>query len=310
MADVKGMEGGNFRNGDRVSHKTFGSGRVTEVEGDFMTVNFADVGSKKLMVKLAPLVLLSRGPRPPNMPTAAKVKPEATQSWSPVDVVSVRQELLSHAQALHKRYDAKPRAVEEATKDSLRSRMQAHLEKLRDGKRPDDAPIAHPGVTQGGPLGLPEAITLAGVTFEGRQMNLARANVGDVIRLVRRPENAFDPNAVEVLTVDGASLGWVPKTQAKLIAPHLDAGTAIHGKILSVAGNLDAGYNLGASVSLITENFGGGTKQGIRSQSSASIRSGHPPTPRGTASSRYHDGNYHDGDYDEDYNSDDDYDIE
>ena len=170
----------------------------------------------------------------------------------------------SHAQALHKRYDAKPRAVEEATKDSLRSRMQAHLEKLRDGKRPDDAPIAHPGVTQGGPLGLPEAITPAGVTFEGRQMNLARANVGDAIRLVRRPENAFDPNAVEVLTVDGASLGWVPKTQAKLIAAHLDAGTAIHGKILSVTGNLDAGYNLGASVSLITENFGGGTKQGSR----------------------------------------------
>ena len=75
-----------------------------------------------------------------------------------------------------------------------------------------------------------------------------------------------------------------------------------------MTGNLDAGYNLGASVSLITENFGGGTKQGSRSQSSASTRSGHPPTPttpRGTASSRYHD-----GDYDEDYNSDDDYDIE
>ena len=253
MADLRGLVGGGFRTGDHVSHEAFGYGRVTEVVGDFVTVDFEDVGSKKLMARVAPLALLSRGPRTPSVPTAAKVQPVPKRSQATVNVVGVRKELLSHVQALHTRYDAEPEVVEEGPKDSLRSKMQAHLEKLRGGTPTDDAPTVPTGGSQGTPLSLPDAIALAGVTFEGRQMNLARAREGDAVRLVRRPENAFDPNAVEVLTVGGESLGWVPKVHSTRIAAIMDAGTAMRGQISALVGNLEAGYNLGASIALIVE---------------------------------------------------------
>ncbi len=46
-----------FAAGDRVSHKTFGDGKVTKVDGDTVYVYFSKLGqTKKLLKDYAPLV--------------------------------------------------------------------------------------------------------------------------------------------------------------------------------------------------------------------------------------------------------------
>ena len=251
MADVRGFAQGGLLTGDRVSHEAFGTGRVTDIAGDFVIVDFESVGSKKLMVKIAPLTVLSGAPRTSGTPAATSVQSEVGQSQA---AVSVRKELVSHVQSLHTRYDAKPEVAEEDENGDFRTKMQTHLEKLRSRLPPTNAPNIQSDLTHGERPALPDFITLAGVTFEGRQLNLARAHVGDAVKLMRRLQNAFDPNAVEVLAVNGESLGWVPKVQAAHMAAIIDAGTMIGGHISALVGNLDAGYNLGAKIVLDIED--------------------------------------------------------
>ena len=251
MVDKKGLVVEAFRTDDHVSHKAFGLGYVTETSGDYVTVNFENLGLKKLMIKIAPLTVLSRPLHTPSMPAAKIGQPDAGQLRA---TVSVRKELISHVQSLHTRYDEKQHVAEVGVKENLHAKIKTHLEKLRSGAPLDNAPSAQPDLTHGEQAGLPDFITLAGVTFEGRQLNLARAHVGDAVRLMRRPQNAFDPNAVEVLAVNGESLGWVPKVQSSNLAAIIDAGTKIGGQISALVGNVEAGYNLGAKIVLSIES--------------------------------------------------------
>ena len=46
----------SFDVGDKVEHRTFGPGKVTEVKGDRVTIRFkGEVGTKTLLVGFAPL---------------------------------------------------------------------------------------------------------------------------------------------------------------------------------------------------------------------------------------------------------------
>ena len=59
---------------------------------------------------------------------------------------------------------------------------------------------------------------------------------GDEVRLVRDYENQYDPNAVEVRT-GGELLGFIPRTQAPLLAPRMDAGATTSASVVSVERN-------------------------------------------------------------------------
>jgi hypothetical protein len=70
-------------------------------------------------------------------------------------------------------------------------------------------------------------IKLAGVTKgdENRQRNIRLFGCADIctFAVVREPDNPYDPNAIRV-EVAGYLLGYVPRADAKELAPLMDAG--------------------------------------------------------------------------------------
>ena len=47
----------------------------------------------------------------------------------------------------------------------------------------------------------------------------------EILDLVREPDNQFDPLAIQVHTLDGAFIGYIPKHSNAALAQELDAGT-------------------------------------------------------------------------------------
>ncbi|BDA42597.1 hypothetical protein COCOBI_03-4900 [Coccomyxa sp. Obi] len=57
----------------------------------------------------------------------------------------------------------------------------------------------------------PEALRIAGVTFEGRQELIAKLQPDQALMLQKDPSNEYDPNAIKVMTLSGSVLGFVPR---------------------------------------------------------------------------------------------------
>lgn len=82
---------------------------------------------------------------------------------------------------------------------------------------------------------------VAGVTFEGRQVYLAKLTGDEPCRIVPEPENKYDPNAlaVHVAHKDGIlHVGYIPKELAAEIAPHLE-GEAVMAEIEEITGGFE-----------------------------------------------------------------------
>lgn len=72
---------------------------------------------------------------------------------------------------------------------------------------------------------------LAGFQFhEGKQV-WSELQVGDVLRLVREPDNPHDARAVRV-EWRGHHLGYVPRADNQAVARLLDAGTRLEARIV------------------------------------------------------------------------------
>ena len=59
-------------------------------------------------------------------------------------------------------------------------------------------------------------VTVAGVTFEGRQTFVRRLTPTSVIQLEADPANPYDPNAIKVIA-DGNHVGFVPRELAAVL---------------------------------------------------------------------------------------------
>jgi hypothetical protein len=83
----------------------------------------------------------------------------------------------------------------------------------------------------------PESFTVsvAGVTFDGREKYLSLLNQSDELRLERDRTNEYDCYAVKVLAfinkLDWKHIGYVPKTVSKYISSLLDGETKLDVKI-------------------------------------------------------------------------------
>jgi single-stranded-DNA-specific exonuclease len=88
---------------------------------------------------------------------------------------------------------------------------------------------------------------LAGVSFEGRQDVVARLQPGLALRLVRQPENEYDPNAIAVLDATGDQVGFLNRRLAAALAPELDRGAAYSVSVADVTGGGE-GASLGVNV--------------------------------------------------------------
>lgn len=88
---------------------------------------------------------------------------------------------------------------------------------------------------------------VAGVTFNGIQSVLPKLHNGMDLRFVREPKNQYDRNAVGVWC-GGRKIGHLSADLAANIAPLMDNGTRVDGKISEITGG--AGYNYGCNIEI------------------------------------------------------------
>lgn len=75
--------------------------------------------------------------------------------------------------------------------------------------------------------------SVAGIRYENRAALLTGVTIGSSARLVRDYANQYDPNAIQVWMGNGL-VGYVPRTEARLLAPRIDAGASIAAAVAAV----------------------------------------------------------------------------
>jgi hypothetical protein len=80
---------------------------------------------------------------------------------------------------------------------------------------------------------------IAGTFFRDLLVVEGQVEVGDILYLVREPENKYDSKAIIVTTEDGYVIGYVPKVDNKMPASLLDDGEKLYAVLLS--DNLEQG---------------------------------------------------------------------
>lgn len=85
-----------------------------------------------------------------------------------------------------------------------------------------------------------------GVTFEGRQEVLAILTEDTPLRLVREPDNEYDPNAIaiEAKLDEWKPVGYIAMLKNQTLANEMDAGTHVICKLASVTGGEEKNFGL------------------------------------------------------------------
>ena len=60
--------------------------------------------------------------------------------------------------------------------------------------------------------------------FDGRTEQIEKVRLGDIIRVIREPDNPFNPNNFQLFTEKGKSVGNMPAELCNAIAPLYDSG--------------------------------------------------------------------------------------
>ena len=79
---------------------------------------------------------------------------------------------------------------------------------------------------------LPADVQLVGTQYEGRWVQALELSAGMPVTLRREIDNAFDRNAILVLTGTG-ELGYLPRRVAQRLAPEIDSGLQLSAEVVS-----------------------------------------------------------------------------
>jgi len=77
---------------------------------------------------------------------------------------------------------------------------------------------------------LVQSSPLAGFQYHAGEELWRELRVGDVLTLVREPDNPHDRNAVRV-EWRGRQLGYLPRAENRAVAAEMDAGARVTGRI-------------------------------------------------------------------------------
>jgi hypothetical protein len=77
---------------------------------------------------------------------------------------------------------------------------------------------------------LVQSSPLAGFQYYAGSVRWNEMQVGDVLKLVREPDNAHDANAVRV-EWHGEKLGYLPRAENRAVAAEMDRGGRIEARI-------------------------------------------------------------------------------
>lgn len=77
---------------------------------------------------------------------------------------------------------------------------------------------------------------IAGTFAVATRSELASSiSAGNRLRLFREPKNEYDKNAIRIEDENSRKLGYVPKDIARKLAPAMDAGASLWGKVIDIA---------------------------------------------------------------------------
>ena len=92
-------------------------------------------------------------------------------------------------------------------------------------------------------------IKLSGVTFEGRQRNIARLSVGDKLQVKAIKNNPFDSHCVEIFK-SNLSIGFIPKgDNVSIFNDIVSRGIKYYATVYSITGG-SSGYSYGVTINL------------------------------------------------------------
>ncbi len=63
---------------------------------------------------------------------------------------------------------------------------------------------------------------VAGIYYEGRREVVSSLSSSEQVVFKREPQHPYDPNAIAIHTQDGRSVGYIPRDEARRIAPLMD----------------------------------------------------------------------------------------
>jgi hypothetical protein len=85
---------------------------------------------------------------------------------------------------------------------------------------------------------LVQSSPLAGFQFHEGKALWSEMKVGDVLTLVREPDNSYDARAVRV-DWQGHKLGYVPKRENEAVARQMDRGNKLEARIVRLTKHRD-----------------------------------------------------------------------
>ena len=88
---------------------------------------------------------------------------------------------------------------------------------------------------------------VAGVSFDGRQRIVRQTQVGEILSLVREPNNPYDSNAIMVINGSGNQLGFIPKEIASNLASDMDSGSKYIATVTAITGT-NPGDTMGVNI--------------------------------------------------------------
>lgn len=86
------------------------------------------------------------------------------------------------------------------------------------------------------PTGSTYTLGLSGESFGNRQNEIRRCRAGEVVRLVREPDNPHDPNAIRCESSRGEAIGMISRDNASWLAGRLDRGDDVRAVIREICG--------------------------------------------------------------------------
>ena len=89
---------------------------------------------------------------------------------------------------------------------------------------------------------------VVGVTYENRQAVVTQLKVGEVVYLVRNPENEYDPNAIKVYKWDGRSFGFLNRSLASVLVAQFDR---YRRPVKAIVSEIKGGYSLGSCLGVV-----------------------------------------------------------
>ena len=99
-------------------------------------------------------------------------------------------------------------------------------------------------------------IKAVGVTYGNRQNVIKTLHVGDTLYFVPEENNAYDKNAILIVTESGKDIGYVSKDYNKDILQNIKDGVIYKLTVSNITGTISTNFGVNIKVSILNQSFG------------------------------------------------------